>query len=464
MKHKKELKKQAKLELARRNFYDYCCLKAPDFYTKDRKYLKELCDELQSFYFSQDEIMVINIPPRHGKSRTIGCFVEWVLGRNSRVKIITGSYNETLSKLFSKSVRNTVSEQKSDKNKIVYSEIFPGAVLKKGDGAANFWSLDSGYNNYLATSPLGTATGFGADLIVIDDLIKSAYEANNAQILEGHWEWYTDTLLSRLEEGGKVIIIMTRWHTGDLAGRALAHYDKARLFTRRAHGDNGKMLCPAILSAATFDKKKKIISPEIIEANYQQEPIDVKGRLYGSFKTYDKPPTGENGELLFSEICNYTDTADTGADYLCGINYGVYNGEAYVLDVLFSKERMESTEIKLAEMLFEGNVNRAFIESNNGGRAFARNVERLISDKYGSNRCKIETFHQSKNKQSRIISNSSWVTGHIYFPVNWKDRFYEFFKSLNEYQRDGKNAHDDAADAVTGIAERLSRERAFSFR
>lgn len=68
---------------------------------------------------------MVNLPPRHGKSRTIGCFVEWVLGKNQAEKIMTGSYNETLSTTFSKGVRNTISEVKADKNKIVYSVISP---------------------------------------------------------------------------------------------------------------------------------------------------------------------------------------------------------------------------------------------------------------------------------------------------------------------------------------------------
>ena len=99
------------------------------------------------------------------------------------MKIMTGSYNETLSTVFSKNVRNTIQEVKADEDKIVYSDIFD-AKIKFGDGAMNLWSLQDGYNNYLATSPTGTATGFGADIIIIDDVIKNAEEANNALVLE----------------------------------------------------------------------------------------------------------------------------------------------------------------------------------------------------------------------------------------------------------------------------------------
>ncbi len=192
--------------------------KAPDVYTDDRKFLVDFCGQLQEFYFSDERVLVVNMPPRHGKSRTISCFVEWALGRDQSLKVMTGSYNETLSTNFSKNVRNTISEVKADADRIIWSDIFPGITIRRGDGAMNMWSLSNGYNNYLATSPTGTATGFGASLLVIDDLIKSALEANNAALLEDHWTWFTDTMLSRLEEGGKIIIVMTRWHSEDLAG------------------------------------------------------------------------------------------------------------------------------------------------------------------------------------------------------------------------------------------------------
>ena len=119
--------------------------------------------------------------------------------------------------MFSKNVRNDIQEEKADENRIVFSDIFPGVSIKRGDGAMNLWSLEGGYSNYLATSPTGTATGFGATLLIIDDLIKNAEEANNELTKEKHWTWFTDTMLSRLEEGGKIIIIMARWASDDLA-------------------------------------------------------------------------------------------------------------------------------------------------------------------------------------------------------------------------------------------------------
>ena len=462
-----EIIKQAKLELARREFFFYCHLKAPDFYKPDRKYLVDLCNSMQEFYEGDDEVLIINLPPRHGKSRTAGLFVEWILGKDQTEKIIAGSYNETLSTEFSKDVRGDIQEIKADEDKIVFSDIFPNVRIKRGDGAMNLWSLENGRNNYLATSPTGTATGFGCSLLIIDDLIKNAEEAYNENKLSSHWDWFTKTMLSRLEGKRKQIIIMTRWSSGDLAGRALEYYKeegkKVKHITKKALQDDGTMLCDEVLNYKAYKSIIRAMGPEIASANYQQEPIDLKGRLYNSIKTYETLPKDTNGNLLFTTIKNYTDTADTGSDYLCSINYGVYEKEAYVLDIIYTKEPMEVTEPLLANSLYDYRVNEADIESNNGGRGFARSVERILKEKYKSNKTKINWFHQSKNKQARILSNSTWVMDHIYFPKNWMDRWPEFAKAILNYQKEGKNKNDDGPDTLSGIAEKNNNAKRFGW-
>jgi len=452
------IKRQAKRELARREFFYFCNLMASDFYKPERRYLVELCEALQSFYEDEKaKVLIINEPPRHGKSRTAGLFVEWVLGRNPAEKIMTGSYNNILSTTFAKNVRNAIQEVKADDNITVYSDIFPNVRIKRGDAAMDMWSLDGGYNSYLATSPSGTATGFGCSLLIIDDIIKNAEGAYNETAKEKSWLWFTNTMLSRLEEGGKILIIMTRWASDDLAGRAIEHFgEAAKVITMKALQPDGTMLCDEILSRRSYEEKVRAMGADIASANYQQEPIDLKGQLYSSFKTYDRIPVDINGNPLFTAIRNYTDTADTGSDYLCSIVYGVYNGEAYVLDLLYTKDAMEETEPATAAMLYRNDVNVADFESNNGGRGFARQVRRILQDTYKSNKTVINTFAQTKNKAARILSNSTWVMEHIYFPTNWKDRWPEYYRAMTRYQREGKNANDDAQDATTGIAEKIN--------
>ena len=449
--NKETIKYQARLELARRDFFYFCNLMAGDFYKKDRQYLVDLCHELQRFYEDkQAKVLIMNMPPRHGKSRSAQMLVKWILGTHPREKIMTGSYNTTLSTTFAKNVRNDIQMIKADKDVVVYSDIFPNTRIKRGDGSMDMWSLEGGYNSYLATSPNGTATGFGASILIIDDIIKNAEEAYNENVKTKQWDWFTNTMLSRLEEGGKIIIIMTRWASDDLAGRAMEHFgDRAKVITMKALQDDGSMLCDEVLSRGSYHDKVSAMGEDIASANYQQIPIDLKGCLYSGFKTYNELPP-------FEVIKSYTDTADEGADYLCSIIYGVYKNEAYLLDVIYTKESMEITEPQVAKAIYEYNVAIADIESNNGGRGFVRSVRRILEEVYNSNRTKIIAFHQSKNKESRILSQATWVMDHIYMPMDWQVRWKDFAKAILRFQREGKNEHDDAPDALTGVAEKIN--------
>lgn len=456
---KELLKHFAKMELARRELWEYCKFTSPDFYREDRPFLKDLAQKLQWFIEeAKEQIMVVNVPPRHGKSRTATKTVQWLFGKYGKaIKVMTGSYNETLSGTFAKQVRDCIAE-KPTLGVTVYNDIFPDTKIKYGEASAFKWALEgSEQANYLATSPGGTATGFGCNIMIIDDVIKSAEEAYNANTLQRLSSWFTDTMLSRTENGFKIIIIMTRWSNEDLAGFILGNYENVVHINYKAVQDDGTMLCSDILSKEDYDLKTKNMNKDIVAANYQQEPLDVKGRLYTSFKTYTDIPMDEKGNPLFKYILNYTDTADEGSDNLCSICYGVISTDGktdsyYILDVYYTKDAMEITEPETAKMLTKHNVGCAVIESNNGGRGFARNVEKECRA-LGNKHTIIKWFHQSKNKVARILTNSTAVMNNIYFPVNWEDRFPEFAKDIKKYQREGKNAHDDAPDALTGVYE-----------
>jgi predicted phage terminase large subunit-like protein len=109
-------------------------------------------------------------------------------------------------------------------------------------------------------------------------------------------------------------------------------------------------------------------------------------------------------------------------------------------------------------MLVENDIGYAKIESNNGGRGFARNVERIIWEDHKSRKVAVKWFHQSKNKKARILTHATYVMGHVYFPVNWHDRWPEFYAAIMGYQREGKNLNDDAPDALTGLAEMMENQ------
>ena len=323
----------AQIELARRRLFYFCQLSHPKFYKEERTYLVEMCDSIQAF-FEQNEkrILVINLPPRHGKSFTATGVTKWLFGKDPTRKVMTGSYNETLSGNFARQVRDAIATRKVGKT-VVYRDIFPNTSIKRGEASASIWALEgSDEKSYLATSPSGTATGFGANTLIIDDVIKNSEEAYNENVLDKHWDWFNNTMMSRLEgDDWKVVVIMTRWAKGDLAGRILEAFpNETKLISYKAVQDNGKMLCDDVLTKKDFLLKTREMGEDIVQANYNQKPIDVKGRLYTAFKTWDTEedlPKDKNSKPVEIRVLNYTDTADTGADYLCSINFFIHEGD-----------------------------------------------------------------------------------------------------------------------------------------
>lgn len=446
---------EAERELARRLFYEYCQYRYPQLYKNDRLFLRELCEGIQKFMEqNKKRFLIINLPPRHFKSLTATNLVEWLFGQDINLKVMTGSYNEILSGTFARKVRDTIDELRVDGDKDVYADLFPKTQVKYGQASKSLWSLvGNPQDNYLATSPTGTATGFGANLIIIDDILKNAEEAYNILVKDKHWDWFTNTMLSRTEGNNwKVIGFMTRWATDDLSGRIIQEYgDLAQVIQYKAVQDDGSMLCEDILNHEDYVIKTKEMAVEIVEANYNQAPIDIQGRLYESFMTYERlPKTAKD-----AKIWNYTDTADKGADFLCSVDYIPIDGDVYILDVVISDEAMEKTEPQVAAMLNKDGVNEAEIESNSGGRGFGRNVERLLKD-MKNYKCVITEKNQTANKEARILSSSAWVQRHVYMPPNWIAKYPEFAKQLLSYQRKGKNKNDDAPDVLAGIYERVA--------
>lgn len=444
------LRKRAKVLLARQSLWHYCQLRTPGFYKDGRKYLKQLADQLQAFLQDPEaHFLVISLPPRHGKTLTAQHASEWLLGRDPSTCIITGSYNEILSQQFSKAVRNTIMEVKADPDRIVYADIFPGVKIRRGDASAKLWGIDGNpTTNYLATSPGGTATGIGANVLILDDTIKNPEDAYNVRTLDEIWEWFSSNLMQRTEgKEYKIIIIATRWAKGDLSGRVLDHYPQAQEIKMRAVIEPGVMLDSEILSWQDYQLKTQEMNPDIAEANYNQEPIDRKGVLYPSLMEWETLP-----DDLPETVYGRCDTADTGTDSLVSMYYRKSeNGDLYITHIYTSREPMEITEPATAKDILETGCAEFKVESNNGGRGFARNIERLLQENGAM--CNIITVAQTANKESRILASETFVKQHIFMPPNWRQKYPDAYKEITGYMRGGRNQHDDTLDVLASLYE-----------
>ena len=324
----------------------------------------------------------------------------------------------------------------------------------------------------------GSLTGNRVDCFILDDLYKDALEANSPLIRANCWEWYTSVVRTRMHNASRELIVFTRWHEEDLIGTLTArepvaelrewaqldglpadtwlHLNFEALKSSPPTGIDPRMPGEALWEQqqgrALLEAKRRL-DPLQFESMYQGHPSSREGLLYGlNFAEYDDLPH----EIV--RRGNYTDTADTGDDYLCSLSYAVdADGAIYITDAVYTREPMEVSEPLVAEMLLRSDTRQAAVESNNGGRGFARAVQLL------SPGVRIEWFHQGGNKEARILSNSATALHLLRWPRGWNFRWPELYAHLTTYRRRFRaNRWHDAADVVTGIVEREAADRSRS--
>lgn len=446
-----EIRHQARLELARREFWYFEQELYPELFTDNRKLLKEMADTIQSFIEDSDKhYLVLSVPPGHFKSFTAKNLALWLMGRDPLTRIIGVANSGELSSMFSTQIRDTILGVNYGKGGVPYTEIFPDTKIKYGFATKSKWELEGAAEpSYRATSPTSAITGSRADYFIIDDIIKNHTEAMNALALEQHFNFYKNTLFSRIDgDDYKFIFVMQRWATNDLSGEIIKLYgDDVTVVSYEIEKD-GEMLEPTIMSRQKFEEAKKTLDPNILKANYYQQPVDIEGRLYKGFEEWTTLPE-------VPQTRNYTDVADQGKDYLCSINWFEHDGKAYVTDIYYSNEKAEVTEPAVAKMLTSQNITIAEFESNNGGKGYARNVDRELKA-LGNLKTVVEWTPQNSNKEARILASSAWLSRNLMMPPNWTSKYPEFASEVLSYVAGGKNPHDDGVDVLASIFERCT--------
>lgn len=442
-----------------------------------------ICHALDDVIKGKTKRLIINIAPRYGKTQiAVKSFIEYGLCLNPTARFLHLSYSDDLVLDNSREIRETL--QMPD-----MQQLFGVNIVDKNNKK---WYTDKGGGLY-AVSTGGQVTGFGAGrtdfdeeesqemdrfipyfdskfsgAIVIDDPIKPE-DALSDNLREKVNQRFETTIRNRVNSRNTpIVIIMQRLHEHDLCGYLIGKEPdqwKVLSIPVISHDLDGN---PNALWEAkhTLTELREIekVNPFVFETQYMQNPTPLEGLMYRKFKTYLAIPPVPKAKR---RICNYTDTADTGSDYLCSICYEEHPDGNYVTDVLYTKKPMEFTETATAEMLTKNKVEVCYIESNNGGRGFMRNVERICRE-HGNTSTYFSDFTQNKNKQVRIFTHSNDVNNMIYFPRDWESRWSEFASALKSYRKEGRNAHDDAPDALTGTFEKrgsgcsLTNEEIFS--
>lgn len=432
---------------------------------------KLICSYLDKVVKGEIRKLIINIAPRYGKTELCSRqFIAYGFAINPQSKFLHLSYSGGLTQDNSMAVKDIV-------NCEYYQALFDTRIDQRYNTRAK-WITTAGGEMY-ATSTLGQITGFGAGrtdredndekaideyferfnpdgfagAIVIDDPIKPD-DALSDNVREAVNRRFETTIRNRVNSRRTpIVIIMQRLHEHDLCGY-LEEIEPGEWTVLKIpvidtdENGNEQALWPF---KHTVDELHKLraINPFVFETQYMQNPKPLEGLMYEKLRTYDTLPIVSKFKQIRK---NYTDTADTGSDWLCSVCYIEYEFGMYIVDVLYTKKPMEYTEAETAKMLCANNVELVNIESNNGGRGFARNVEQNVRT-LGNLQMRFETFTQGASKQVRIFSHSAEVQNMIYFPSDWEVRWREFASDVKGYRKEGRNAHDDAPDVLTGMIE-----------
>lgn len=467
-------KRQAAAELARRSLCDFARVCQPAI--RLTPFHRTYYDTLDRFAHGQIRRLIVSVPPQHGKSLGSSVLLPaYLLGIAPQTRIALASYNLRLASRFNRRVQRLMSEP-------AYRNVFPATRLKTSSAkqpnvirTSDEFELIGAPGGLLSVGREGALTGNPVDVFILDDLYKDAAEANSPLIRDHAWEWYNAVVKTRLHNDSRELIVFTRWHEDDLIGRIAAHEPVLELTASAESYDGktpaeqwlhlnfeavkqspptpsdprkpGEALWPEHHGIRLLEQKRRL-DPLLFETMYQGHPAVREGLLYGdNFKTYDRLPEDT------VRRANYTDTADTGEDYLCSVCYEVgCDGIVYVTDAVYSPLGMEETEILVADMLLRNGTVAARIESNNGGRGFAREVAKRCRE------VRVEWFHQSHNKEARILSNAPAVLNRIAMPVGWQIRWHALYGDLVTFRRLFRaNRRDDAPDVLTGIIETESK-------
>lgn len=427
---------------------------------------------LEAFALGIVKRLIVTMPPQHGKSKgSTWLLPAYMLGINPNLRIAIASYSDAFAKQFNREVQRLMSSD-------VYRTIFPASRIGEATSrdvtrTSSMFEIVGKQGSLKAVGRGGGLTGNPVDVMILDDLYKDAMEGNSPTIREAVYEWYSSVVRTRLHNNSQELIVFTRWHEDDLIGTLeknervveITSFDDIRNLPQgydvwaKVNFDAIKESDPTDLDPRQLGQPlwaehhslksllaKRKLDPHTFECLYQGRPASREGLLYSSFQTYETLPTPDN----IRKRGAYIDTADTGEDYLCAISYVVDKaGDIFVTDVVYTQEAMELTEGACASMLLRNDCKFANIESNNGGRGFARAVQRLAPS------IRIEWFHQSGNKEARIITNAPSVMQRVHFPADWSIRWQTFHQHIVTFKRIFRaNQHDDCADALTGIIEK----------
>jgi predicted phage terminase large subunit-like protein len=391
--------------------------------------------------------LIINMPPRHTKSEFASYLLPaWFLGKFPHKKVIQSSNTGELAVGFGRKVRNLVDSE-------VYNELFPNLALQADSKAAGRWNTSKG-GDYFAIGVGGTVTGKGADLLIIDDPHseqEAAMAASNPDIYDKVFEWYTSGPRQRLQPGGSIIIVMTRWAQRDLTGQVLKSAAQRtgedwEVIEFPAILPSGNPLWPQFWSIGELEALREELPNAKWQAQYQQNPVGnesaIVKRDWWKWWEKDDPPVCEF-------ILQSWDTAfekTQRADYSAGTTWGIFSCEEdnFAPNIILLntyKKRVEFPELK-RDVLREYNEyepDALIVEKKASGAPLIYDLRAMGVP--------VQEFTPGKgqDKIARLNSVSDIIaSGKVWIPrTRWAEEL------VDEVAAFPSGEHDDLVDATT---------------
>ena len=438
MTKKDAIKELLRRELAKRDFWEFCLFYEREFFEK-RPFLKEIARGFQKIEERQINSLSVSMPPRAGKSFITTLFSAWTLGRNPTESIMRNTCTATLYLKFSYDVRNIL---KTDQ----FKAIFPEVGLSDDKANLQGWNTNQSKQvGYFGAGVGGTIIGFGATkLAITDDLYRGVEDALSDNTNEKILMWKEATHDSRLEKNCSKIDIGTRWSTNDVIGRNMdkERYDESIIVP--ALDENDESFCDDVMTTEQYHDIRSRINPDIWSAEYMQEPVDMKGRLFSGLNKVSKEEFEQIRERIEGYI-GYIDVADQGKDFTAMAVGGIVGKEIYLVDYLFTRDNTDITLPLCAEKLQKWDVKYCRVESNSMGAMFSRQLDKMVNTR-------ILQVHNTKNKITRIIMESAFILNVMQFVENNTQEYYQFIQNIESFSKEGKNKNDDAPDCIAGLS------------
>jgi len=408
-----------------------------------------IAEKLEDIASGNLKRLIINMPPRHSKSELASYLMpSWFLGRNPKLKIIQATMNTELAVRFGRKVRDLIADP-------IYAEIFPKTDLKQDSQAAGRWETSAG-GEYFAAGVGAAMTGRGADLLIIDDP-HSEQDALSTVAYDNTYEWYTSGPRQRLQPGGTIIIVQTRWSKKDLTGRLVQNMamdnmsDQWEVIEFPAILPNDKPLWPEFWETDELLKVKASLSPVKWNAQWQQNPTSEAVAMIKRdwWQPWERQDTPRLDYIVQSYDTAYSkkETADYSAITTWGVFEPKEDGVQHLIMLDAKKGRWNFPELK--EIALEENEywepDLMLIEAKASGQPLADEL-RLLN-------LPVTTFSPGRRKGGGGVDKTMRM--HIVSPIFesgkvWYPEGEKFAEDVIEEVASFPNGdHDDYCDSMT---------------